>query len=303
MIVPGQQLAFVTPAGAPGWQRWMVFSPLARLLLFVMLFMGGAMLVTPTVHALGWTHDGTPLQVGLGQAVARIVPALLAYLIVTRLIERRRPTELLSRNTPSQALLGLAAGTALFSTIVGVLWLLGAYHVTGFNPHANWITPLLMVGIGAGVGEEIMFRGALFRIVEEGLGSWAALLVSALLFGLVHANNPHATAWSSLAIAIEAGLLFGLIYMATRSLPACMGLHAAWNFCQGTIYGIPVSGLDSGGWLISTRTGPDWLTGGAFGAEASVVALVLCLLCSAALLMWSLRNDSIVPPPAWRRGT
>lgn len=302
MIVPGQQVAFITPAGAPGWQRWMVFSPLARLALFILLFVGGVMLVTPTMHALGWTHGGTPLQVGLGQAVGRIVPALLAYLIVTRLIERRRPTELLSRNTPLQALLGLAAGTTLFSTTVGALWLLGAYHVTGFNPHANWITPLLMVGIGAGVGEEIMFRGALFRIVEEGLGSWAALLVSALLFGLVHANNPHATAWSSLAIAIEAGLLFGLIYMATRSLPVCMGLHAAWNFCQGTVYGIPVSGLDSSGWLISVRTGPDWLTGGAFGAEASVVALVLCSLCSVALLTWSLRNGNIVPPPAWRHG-
>jgi len=140
----------------------------------------------------------------------------------------------------------------------------------------------------------------LFRVTEEGLGTWAALLISALFFGFAHAGNPGATAWSSAAIAIEAGLLFGLLYHVTRSLPVCMGLHAAWNFCQGTVYGIPVSGLKADGWLVSTRTGPDWLSGGVFGAEASVVALTLCLLCSAALLALALRRHTLVAP-SWRR--
>ncbi|GAB3780829.1 CPBP family intramembrane glutamic endopeptidase [Dyella agri] len=300
MIVSGQQVAFVTPAGTPGWQRWMVFSPLARLLAFVIVFIPGVRLVEFAMHMLGWTSKGTPLQAGLGQMVGRILPALVAYLVVTFLIERRKPAELLSRNAASRAIVGIAAGAALFSTVVGVLWLLGVYHVTGFNPHANWVTPLLMVGIGAGVGEEIMFRGALFRFVEEGLGTWAALLVSSLFFGLAHAANPGATVWSSLAITVEAGLLFGLLYNVTRSLPLCMGLHAAWNFCQGTVYGIPVSGMKADGWLVSTRTGPDWLSGGVFGAEASVVALTLCLLCSTALLVLALRQRSLVPP-SWRR--
>lgn len=300
MVSSGQQVAFTTPADAPAWQRWMVFSPLARLLFFVALFIPGVKLVTVAMHALGWTHGGTPLQVGLGQVIGRIVPALVAYLIVTCLIERRTPTELLSRTAFSNALIGLAAGTALFSTVAGVLWLLGVYHVIGFNPHANWLTALLMVGIGAGVGEEIMFRGALYRMVEEGLGTWIALAVSALFFGAVHLGNPGATLWAGAAIAIEAGLLFGLLYLVTRSLWVCMGLHAAWNFMQGTVYGIPVSGTSADGWLVSTRSGPDWLSGGVFGAEASVVALCLCLLASAALLAVALRRGLIVPP-SWRR--
>ena len=66
----------------------------------------------------------------------------------------------------------------------------------------------------------------LFRIVEEGLGTWWALAISALLFGAIHIANPGATLWSSAAIAIEAGLLFGLLYHVTRSLPLCMGVHA-----------------------------------------------------------------------------
>jgi len=135
----------------------------------------------------------------------------------------------------------------------------------------------------------------LFRIVEEGLGSWWALVISALFFGASHIANPGATLWSSAAIAIEAGLLFGMIYHLTRSLSLCMGLHAAWNFAQGTIYGIPVSGTRADGWLVSTRSGPDWLSGGVFGAEASVVALTLCSLCTAGLLVVVVRRGSIVP--------
>lgn len=300
MFVTGPQIAFTTPTSAPRWQRWTLYSPLARLVVFVLVFMPGVLAMQFLMRALGWTHLGTPLQAGLGQMFGRIVPALAAYLVVTRLVERRRPSELLSRTSLQRAVTGFLAGAILFSAIVGLLWLLGVYHVTGFNPHANWITPMLMVGIGAGVGEEIMFRGILFRLVEEGFGSWVALAVSALVFGFMHAGNPGATAWSSLAIAIEAGLLFGLLYMVTRSLPICMGLHAAWNFFQGTVYGIPVSGLKADGWLVSSRTGADWLTGGTFGAEASVVALATCVAASCALLAIALRRNAIVAP-SWCR--
>jgi hypothetical protein len=69
---------------------------------------------------------------------------------------------------------------------------------------------------------------------------------------------------------------------------------------QGTVYGIPVSGTTADGWLVSTRSGPDWLSGGAFGAEASVVALVLCSLVSSALLAIALRRGNLVPPRWWR---
>ena len=294
-------LAFVTPANAPAWKRCLLFSPLARIVIFVALFMAGVLLAEHGLHALGWGKGAPALQRGLAQFIGRALPPLIAYLMLVKLIERRPLTELAPRKLIPHGLLGLVAGTALFSAIVGMLWLLGSYHLTGFNPHADWLPALLMVGLGAGIGEEIMFRGALFRIVEEGLGTWAALIVSALVFGFVHASNPGATLWSSTAIAIEAGLLFGIIYHLTRSLPICMGLHAAWNFCQGTVYGIPVSGLPADGWLVSTRTGPDWLSGGVFGAEASVVALTTCSLLTLVLLIVALRRGSIVPCGPWQR--
>ena len=97
-------------------------------------------------------------------------------------------------------------------------------------------------------------------------------------------------------LGCEAGLLLGLIYHVWRSLPMCAGAHMGWNFVQGTVYGIPVSGSQSQGWLVSTRTGPDWLGGGPFGAEASVIAVAVSLLCSLALLAVALRRQTFVVP-------
>jgi membrane protease YdiL (CAAX protease family) len=208
--------------------------------------------------------------------------------------------ELSPRDIPTFGVAGFVTGAVLFSVVVGVLWLAGSYHVIGTDPQLDWLPGVLVAGVGAGIGEEIIARGVIFRIVEEGLGTWWALLISAAFFGAAHIFNPGATLWSSAAIAIEAGLLLAMIYHVTRSLWACIGLHAAWNIMQGTVYGIPVSGGASKGWLVSSRTGPDWLSGGVFGAEASVVALAACSLLTLALLIVALRRGSIVAP-AWRR--
>lgn len=294
-------IAFATPAAAPRWKRWLLFSPLARIVIFALLLVALGMAAHVLSASLGWNAKQASAEARAWvQLLTRALPAVLAYLILVKAVERRAATELAVRKILPDGALGIAAGLLLFSAVVGVLWLLGSYHVVGTDPHAKWLPALLVVGLGAGIGEEIICRGVLFRIVEEGLGTWWALLVSALFFGAAHLANPEATLWAALSIAIEAGLLFGLIYHLTRSLPLCMGLHAAWNFAQGTIYGIPVSGTDADGWLVSRRTGPDWLSGGGFGAEASVVALILCSLCSVALLAVALRQGSTVKP-AWRR--
>jgi membrane protease YdiL (CAAX protease family) len=231
----------------------------------------------------------------------QLVPALSAYLFLVYVIERRRPAELAWRRVLPHGAAGTLIGFLLITVVVGVLWLAGSYQVTGTNPDAPWIKPLLLFGLGAAITEEILTRGVLFRIIEEGLGTWAALLISAAIFGFGHIFNPGATLWTSLAISIEAGLLFGLLFHVSRSLPLCIGLHMAWNFTQGMVWGVPVSGTSDPGWLVSVRTGPDWLSGGAFGAEASVVAIVVCSAFTAALLAVALRRRSIVPPWFVRR--
>lgn len=299
--MPASTIAFTTPTDAPGWLRWLVFSPAARIVFFAAMLIGFGFLVELPVATLGWTvKSASPLQHALATLSVQLLPALIGYLILVKLIEQRRVSELSPRDLPAFGTAGLVIGAVLFSLVVAVLWLAGSYHVTGTNPQVDWLPAVLVAGIGAGIGEEIVVRGVLFRLVEEGLGTWWALLISALFFGAAHIANPAATLWSSAAIAIEAGVLLALLYAVTRSLWTCIGLHAAWNIMQGTVYGIPVSGGKVDGWLVSRRTGPDWLSGGAFGAEASVVALAMCSMLSVILLVIALRRHSIVPPK-WRR--
>ncbi|MEO8810899.1 MAG: type II CAAX endopeptidase family protein [Rhodanobacter sp.] len=288
-------IAFVTPTDIPAWKRRLVYSPVARIVVFLALFIALSFGAGAVLHVFGWSKNSPALQQAMAQFVIRALIPLAAYLILVRWIERRRISELAPSTLVPQGFLGVVFGLVLSSLIVGLLYVVGSYHVIGTDPNAPWVQALLVVGLGAGIGEEIMFRGVLFRVVEEGFGTWAALVVSALFFGAVHMGNPGATLWSSAAIVIEAGLLFGILYHVSRSLPLCMGLHAAWNFAQGTIYGIPVSGTAAEGWLVSRRTGPDWLSGGVFGAEASVVALALCSVCTAVLLVIALRRRTVVP--------
>jgi membrane protease YdiL (CAAX protease family) len=143
-------------------------------------------------------------------------------------------------------------------------------------------------------------RGVLFRIVEGSFGSWIALAFSAVLFGALHAFNPGATLTSSIAIALEAGVLLAAVFMVTRRLWMVMGLHTGWNFTEGGIFGASVSGGNAHGMLASRFHGPDALTGGAFGPEASIVAVLICLGAGAAFLWLAWRRGRFVRP-FWKR--
>jgi hypothetical protein len=145
------------------------------------------------------------------------------------------------------------------------------------------------------VFEEILFRALIFKIAEESLGSWAAVAIEGTLFGAVHLGNPGATLVGAAAIALEAGILLTAAYMVTRRLWFVWGIHVGWNLAQGSLFGIRVSGTPvSASCLISHATGPDGLTGGAFGVEASPVAVVLCLAAAAVLLQVAVRGGQVV---------
>jgi uncharacterized protein len=229
------------------------------------------------------------------------VPVLVVtYRFLVRTLERRDVTEL-GRSAAARELgAGLGVGFTLFAVTIGVIALLGGYSIVGRNSLGAIVVPLGSAAAAA-FTEELVMRAVLFRIAEEWLGSWAAIVISSALFGLLHLGTPHATVWSTAAIALEAGTMLAAAYMRTHRLWFPIGVHAAWNFTQGGIFGVAVSGTTSKGLLRGDLHGPAWLTGGEFGAEASAVAVVVCFGCAALLIAGSIRAGRIVAPSWVRR--
>ena len=275
-------------------------SPLLRMIYFV-LMLSLFTVIARWVAKLADVPANSfkPMGANLASTALSVLPFLLAYWLLAKVIERRPLSELAWRKSP-QLLWGLLAALLLFTLVTAELWAANAYSISGWGDAPLW-TLFLLTAVVPGITEEIISRGILFRLTEEGLGTWIALLVSALFFGFAHIANPGATAWSSIAISIEAGLLFGLLYHVTRSLWWCIGLHAGWNFVQGAVFGIPVSGIRVDGLFESRLQGPDWLDGGGFGAEASVLTVLTCTAVSLWLLRRMLRARSVVAP-FWKRG-
>lgn len=235
----------------------------------------------------------------VGSAVV-VVVCLAAYLAASKWIERRRPSEFdIGRALPELSS-GLVLGVVLFTVVMGILWACRVYRPAGFDPHAQLASGLLSAMVG-GVVEEILFRGLLFRLTSKILGTWGALLFTAGFFGVAHAFNPGATVNSSLAIALEAGILLGAAYAATARLWLPIGLHIGWNFTEGTLFGMSVSGHGlSGGLVRGSLSGPPILSGGDFGPEASLIAVLVCLAAALYFIHRIVKLDR-AQPPVWSK--
>ena len=231
------------------------------------------------------------LVFGVGTAVL----SLLAYAWVVRRTERRVPVEVARKGAAGALGRGLLIGFVMFAVVIATIALLGYYRVDGQGSVTGAVA-LLGVMAAAAVTEELIFRGVLFRIIEERLGTWLALALTGLLFGAAHLFNPHATVWGALAIAVEAGAMLGAAYAATRTLWVPIGLHFAWNFAEGGIFGTGVSGTNSPeGLLQGVLSGPTVLSGGEFGPEASLFSLLAGVVVTAVFLWLARRRGTLVP--------
>ena len=278
-----------------GLVRSVLGSPAARVLVlgFLLLLLMG---LNGDVMA---SYAGEPIKAVL-HTVALAIAGFAVYAGHAHFIERRSVHELSLQGTGRELGIGLLIGAGLYTACELVLMALGIYRITGFNP-LSYLVPAIAMALSSSVFEELLFRGVLFRSVETWFGSWAALVVSSLVFGLTHLINPQGTLEGALFIAIEAGILLAAAFMLTRRLWMSIGFHMAWNYTQSAIFSGIVSGNDAAPGLIrSTVKGPDLLTGGSFGVESSVLALVLCTTTGIVMLVMAVRRGKIVPP-IWRR--
>lgn len=217
-----------------------------------------------------------------------------AYALYVRWWEQRPVRELSTSGAFSEMLAGLLLGGLLFSAVVAVLSALGTYtvHSIGTLGDLGLVVSDMLARIAAGAFiEEVVFRLLLLQLLERSMGSAWALVVSSIAFGLAHLGNEGATPWVSILLGVELGLLFGAAYLLTRRLWLCASLHLGWNFAQGPLFSIPVSGQTGASWLQADLSGPAWLTGGAFGAEGSVVAVGVCLAGTVLLLILAKKRE------------
>ncbi len=295
----------VLPDGLPNYVR----NPAVRIVMAVVV---GLLVLVASETVLGLVAGGVPADLvavpGMeisGELAARIlIGALLAaitalgiYWLFVTYVERRSATELSRPGAGREFIVGLCLGVALLGTVVAIVAATGNYSVDGTHPVLGALAILGVSAIAPGFVEEIVFRALGFRILEELLGTWLSLGLTAVIFGGVDLANPNASITAALAIGLEAGVLLGGLYALTRRLWIVFGVHLAWNATQGALFGIAISGTGKDiGLLNSELTGSTWLSGGEFGVEASIFSVALCLAVALPVLIAVERRGRIVRP-------
>ncbi len=275
----------------PLWLR-ILRSPLARLFL-----LGGSVFLMMGVNNGFMKKFAAQPLLAIAVTIAMAALALAVYASYSRFVERRPVAELSLPGMGREWAIGALTGAGLYTLCILILIALGMYRIEGLNPW-SYVVPAVAMALSSGVFEELLFRGVLFRSVEDMFGSWIALALSSLVFGGVHLLNPAGTVTGALYISIEAGVLLAAAFMLTRRLWLGIGFHMAWNYTQSAIFSGIVSGnAPAQGLIRSNIKGPEILTGGSFGVESSVLAFALCTGAGIAMLIMTERRGGIVLMP------
>ncbi|QMV42082.1 CPBP family intramembrane glutamic endopeptidase [Cohnella cholangitidis] len=233
---------------------------------------------------------GSILLTLVGSAVAIVI-----YLLVMKFLARRPVPELpFQRRAVSEAILGAVVGLLFIIVSTALIVLFDGYSFKWSTENASSVVwPIITTSLGAAFVEELIFRGLAFQAIEKMGGSFLALILTSLFFGIAHLGNPGATIWGALSIAIEAGILLGAAFLWRRNVWFIIGLHFSWNTIEGLL-GIPVSGHPSPGLFTVEVTGPTLLTGGNFGLEASIIPVIISLLIAIPMLIVARRKGHLV---------
>ncbi|MDW8706823.1 type II CAAX endopeptidase family protein [Streptococcus suis] len=182
-------------------------------------------------------------------------------------------------------LLGWGIGAVMLTTCVLLMWGFGAIQVTSFQFSANLVGEFLILVLAwsiQGTAEELLTRGWMFSSLAAKHNIPVGILISSLFFTFLHLGNDGISLIPLLDLTLFA-ILACLVMLKTGNLWVIGGLHAAWNCFQGNVFAFPVSGTQAGQAFIAVETsGPDWLSGGAFGVEGSIISLLI----QAGMITW-----------------
>ena len=229
-----------------------------------------------------------------------LLAAIAGYFAYTRWYEKREASELRLRPVP--VMIGGASGAILAAFPITAVFVFGAYDAVIFRiPSSALLGVAVLIGIAATL-EELGYRCLLFRVLERALGTWAALAVQSVIFAVMHLGNVERGGVADVATMLVSvtmlGLLWAGVFILTRNLWVVAANHAAWNFTI-LLSGVPLSGIEDWRALAPLETryaGPDWLTGGIFGPESSLLVIVLVTIVVVLLLRTALRHGAFLKP-------
>jgi len=270
-------------------------SPLIRIIFGLLLCFAAFILAQQLV---GKILDVTSIDKNFRNLIKGIIASLfviLAYIYFYRKYEKRQIGEFSTKGLLKITILGILIGATLQGLTLLVIYFLGDFQIISVNPFSSIITPFA-VAFSVAIFEETLLRGIIFRIVEEKLGSYISLLISAIIFGAVHLINPDSSVISSICIGIV-GFMFGASYIYSRSLWLPIAIHFSWNFVQSGIFGAITSGNEQTSSLFSTKiSGAELITGGAFGPEGTIQATIFWLLVSIIFMVLITKQKKITKP-------
>ena len=294
-------LAVSVATGSIARQRMRVAGQLIGSLLLGGAAILGSMLVfrkglLPLVEVV--FHLG-PDALSVVRRTGILLTAVGGYWVFVCYRQHRPSTEL--RFRPIHMMLGGASGAAMVALPMALLFAVGAYEAVLFRGASQELLGVAaVIGIAATL-EELTYRCLLFQLMERSWGTKFALTTQAVIFALQHLENVAQGGTSDAVTMLVAvtltGLLWGSVFILTRNLWVVAAHHAAWNFTI-LLSGVPLSGIED--WralapLESRFAGPDWLTGGMFGPESSLLVMASTAVAIVLLLRAARQRQTFLP--------
>lgn len=278
-----------------------------RILLFLVIFYFIAMLIFPLRQLTGATRRDYLEDYSFVIICVLALAATVAAYLARRFLDKNTFSSLglrINKRAGLDLMFGFLLSGLMAGTFFLLLYVTGLIEFNGFNygidtgaasGKSSFVQFMSVVSVGSlailfiehvivGYWEELAFRGYLLQNMIEGLGVAAAVIVSCLLYGLVHAANPNAGLLST-AIIVLFGFLRIFGYLTTKMLWLSMGMHIGWNFFQSPIFGFAASGHSKSTLFNIAPNGPGYLTGGDFGPEGSLLIIPI-LICALAVMRW-----------------
>jgi len=242
----------------------------------------------------------------LPELTVTIITVLLVWLFWCRIQKRSLiQAGLDGKNALQETVLGFFLGFIVSAAAVLCMTLYGTYQLHTIGPIRANLGEALLAMLLVAINEELMFRVFIFHTFERRWGTIVALVITATIFGLLHMINniPAASMGQQLCGCLylipEAGFLLNAAFLMRRRIWLPLGLHWAWNFFEGPIFGTYVSGTNLGAPLMHAKVaGPFWATGGPFGPEASVFGLLTGTAIGALLAWYAIKYGSWRQVPA-----